>query len=406
VEPVEIKDAGLLLRAWRPADAEPVHRACQDPDIQRWTSVPSPYEPRHAEWFVGNAPTAWASDRQAPFGVFDAHTGELLGANGLVSLDRTAGIAEVGYWTAPWARRRGVAERGIRAVARWALGTGAGDLGLARLVWRAEPGNHASRLVAQRAGFRMEGLLRADVLRADVPRDREGRGGDNGAGSARTDSWIGSLLPGEVTADTPAVFAAGGVPARRAALFGRPQPTLEAVTAAGERIGLRPLATADVEAVVAACQDPESVRWTTVPHPYRESDAHYFIGQYAPSAWRLGQGAIFAVVDAAGAYAGSMDLRISPTDPMIADVGYLTAPSARGRGYASAALRALTTWGVRAMGLSRIEWLAYVGNDASRRVAEKAGFRIEGVVRAGCLQRGERRDAWLGAVLADDLPGR
>jgi hypothetical protein len=35
-------------------------------------------------------------------------------------------------------------------------------------------------------------------------------------------------------------------------------------------------------------------------------------------------------------------------------------------------------------------------------VAERAGFTIEGVQRAGCVQRGERRDAWVGSRLATD----
>jgi RimJ/RimL family protein N-acetyltransferase len=234
----------------------------------------------------------------------------------------------------------------------------------------------------------MEGLLRGDV---------PARGG------GRSESWIGSLLPGEVPEGTPAPFMAGRTVARRARLFGGPQPALDAVTPAGERIALRPLAAADLDAVTVACRDPESVRWTTVPHPYQESDARFFVHEHAPRTWRLGDGAIFAVADPAGAYAGSMDLRVSPLDPGVADVGYLVAPWARGRGYASTALRRLVGWGFESLGLTRIEWRAYLGNDASRRVAEKAGFTIEGIHRSSCLQRGERRDAWVGAVLADDL---
>jgi RimJ/RimL family protein N-acetyltransferase len=389
VEPVEIKDGDLLLRPWRPGDADAVYRACQDPEIPRWTPIPAPYERAHAEQFVTNSPAAWAADRKALFGVFDAYSGELLASNGLVRLDGAAGVAEIGYWTAPWARGRGVAERSTRAVARWALGTGPNELGLARVVWRAAPGNHASRLVALRAGFRMEGLLRAEFPGRD--------------GGGRLHSWIASVLPGEVPDDTPAAYAPGSVAARRAAVFGRAQPALPAVTARGESISLRPLAADDTDAVVAACRDPESVRWTTVPHPYGESDARYFIDGYGPRNWLLGEGAIFAVADPSGGYAGSMDLRLSAVDPSLADVGYLVAPWARGRGYASAALRALVEWGFRALGPTRIEWRAYVGNDASRRVAEKAGFTIEGVQRSGCLHRGERRDAWVAAVLADDL---
>jgi RimJ/RimL family protein N-acetyltransferase len=96
-----------------------------------------------------------------------------------------------------------------------------------------------------------------------------------------------------------------------------------------------------------------------------------------------------------------MELRITG-DPAVADVGFLVAPRARGRGYAPAALRALCDWGFQALGLERIEWRAYVGNDASHRVAQKAGFRVEGTVRAGIPHRGERRDCWLGAILASD----
>jgi RimJ/RimL family protein N-acetyltransferase len=62
----------------------------------------------------------------------------------------------------------------------------------------------------------------------------------------------------------------------------------------------------------------------------------------------------------------------------------------------------LCDWGFAALGLHRIEWRAYVGNEASRRTAVKAGFTVEGLARAGCTQRGERRDAWIGARLSTD----
>jgi RimJ/RimL family protein N-acetyltransferase len=87
----------------------------------------------------------------------------------------------------------------------------------------------------------------------------------------------------------------------------------------------------------------------------------------------------------------------------VADVGYLTAPWARGRGYATAALRELCRWGFETLGLRRIEWGANVGNDASRRVAERAGFTVEGTSRARTLHRGEARDSWTGAILPRDV---
>jgi RimJ/RimL family protein N-acetyltransferase len=69
----------------------------------------------------------------------------------------------------------------------------------------------------------------------------------------------------------------------------------------------------------------------------------------------------------------------------------------------TAALRAAARFGVQELGLKRIEWKAHVGNDASRRVAEKAGFTMEGILRQGCAARGERFDAWLASFLPEDL---
>lgn len=59
-------------------------------------------------------------------------------------------------------------------------------------------------------------------------------------------------------------------------------------------------------------------------------------------------------------------------------------------------------WGFAALRLHRIEWEAYLGNDASRSVAERAGFIVEGVRRDSLVQRGLYQSAWIGARLATD----
>jgi len=383
VEPVEIIEDGLLLRPWRAEDADAVHRACQDPDIQRWTTVPRPYRLEHAVEFVtGSSPAAWANGSGAEFAVCDAATGELLASCGLVSIDPGLGSAEIGYWTAPWARGRGVAVRATRAIARWAFDVAK----LRRLIWQAEIGNHASRLVALRAGFRIEGELR--LAQPAVGGRREG--------------WLGSLLPGEVpTPDEPGPAGPDTLAARRAAVFGRPQPVLFATSGTTE-LRLRPMEERDLDAVVATCQDEQTVRWTTVPHPYHREHAEGFLRDVTQAAWARGTGASYVVADPGDRYVGSIDLRISPSDPLVADVGFMTAPSARGRGYLPAALTALCAWGFTTLGLARIEWRANVGNTASRRAAEKAGFVVEGTLRGGVQHRAERQDVWVGALLPED----
>ncbi|WP_434742988.1 GNAT family N-acetyltransferase [Micromonospora sp. SH-82] len=379
---VEIVEDGLRLRPWQASDADAVHRACQDPDIRRWTRVPSPYRRRDAVGFLTDlAPAAWADGTGAPFAVCDEVGEELLGSCSLVSIDRVLRSGEVGYWTAPWARGRGVAERAVRALARWAFAT----LDLRRLLWQAELGNHASRLVALRAGFRIEGQLRlADPVT---------EGGDG---------WIGSLLPGEVPAPgAPGPAATGTLAARRAAVFGRDQPTLFA-TVGDHELRLRPLEVRDLGAVTTTCQDPETIRWTTVPVPYRHDDAEAYLG-VTRRAWAAGTAANFVLADQDDCYVGVIDLRLSPTDPLLADVGFMVAPHARGRGYVAAGLAALSTWGFTTLGLARIEWRAMVGNTASRRAAEKAGFTVEGTLRAGLNHRGQRVDCWIAALLPQDV---
>jgi RimJ/RimL family protein N-acetyltransferase len=178
-----------------------------------------------------------------------------------------------------------------------------------------------------------------------------------------------------------------------------PQPVLHAITAQGEKITLRPAEARDVDAIYATCRDEESVRWTSLPLDYDHDRAVGFVNEYAPGWWQRGEGAAWVIADAAGDYAGQLDLRVNPRDKKVADVGFMTAPHARGKGYMTAALRAAVEFGFQELDLARIEWRAHVGNDGSRRVAEKVGFRYEGIQRHGCVQRGERHDAWVAAIL-------
>jgi RimJ/RimL family protein N-acetyltransferase len=148
--------------------------ACQDPEIPRWTNVPSPYGEEHAREFIAHGVPGRQYDLQRA--IVDPASDELLGSIGLWTVQE--GVGELGYWVAAPARGRGVATRAVRLLAAW----GFEARGYARIQLHTLPGNEPSERVAERAGFKREGLLRSFAL-------MKGR---------RTDIVMFSLLPGEL----------------------------------------------------------------------------------------------------------------------------------------------------------------------------------------------------------------
>ncbi|GAA2063555.1 GNAT family N-acetyltransferase [Catenulispora yoronensis] len=174
----------LLLRPWREEDIPEVHKICQDPDIQRWTTVPSPYGETDAEWFVReHTPNGFAAGDEATFAVLVKATGQIAGAVGLggiakLSEGRGVRTAEIGYWANPETRGRGYITEAVREVIRW----GFEELALGRVTWQAFDGNAPSRRVVDKLGFTMVGLQRGS-------HEHRGR---------RADMWLADVLPGEL----------------------------------------------------------------------------------------------------------------------------------------------------------------------------------------------------------------
>ncbi|MDQ0644829.1 GNAT family N-acetyltransferase [Microbacterium murale] len=175
MERVILRTDRLVLRAPTAADLDAITAACQDPEIPRWTTVPSPYTREDGEDFVRRVAEWWESGEETVWGVFQDDV--LIGMIGLhqIAPHATGGSAEIGFWATSGARGQGFMVEAARAVIDW----GFADLDLARIAWRAVAGNIPSARTARALGFRYEGLQRQALT---SPRGRD-------------DGWFAGLLP-------------------------------------------------------------------------------------------------------------------------------------------------------------------------------------------------------------------
>ena len=81
-------------------------------------------------------------------------------------------------------------------------------------------------------------------------------------------------------------------------------------------------------------------------------------------------------------------------------IGYWLAEGARGRGVMTACARALVGYAIDDLGLNRVEIRCGADNVASRAVAERLGFQLEGTARQDMLLSGRYVDLVIYAVLA------
>jgi RimJ/RimL family protein N-acetyltransferase len=142
-------------------------------------------------------------------------------------------------------------------------------------------------------------------------------------------------------------------------------------------IRLRPFKMSDVGDVTAACQDREISRWTdAVPWPYTEDDARTWISTHE-GLWERGEVAPFAIVGAVdGKFLGAVSLTF-PED-RLPGAGYWVAEWGRNLGVATGALLLVTEWGFGTLGLKSVSLATMLGNVASERVAQKAGYVLDG----------------------------
>ncbi len=156
----------------------------------------------------------------------------------------------------------------------------------------------------------------------------------------------------------------------------------------------------DIDGSVEQCQDQLSQQWTRVPSPYTRDDARRYLRHIIPGGWETEREWGFVVEarddDGVPRFAGTISLRNEGDGR--AEIAYGSHPWVRGRGVMERALRLLLDWGFAERDLQTVIWLARRGNWASRRLAWKLGFSVDGTLRQWLPQRDGLADAWAGTL--------
>jgi RimJ/RimL family protein N-acetyltransferase len=163
-----LQDDALGLEPLSQSVAHELLAVLGDPDIVRFTRVPAGADEVFVRGWIKRYEDGWDECSRAAFAIHardDDHA--FLGWAGLVELDLERREGEIGYLVAPAARGRGIASRTVELLTRWAFE----ELGLERLELRIDPENVPSTKVAERAGYRLDGVLRNLHFKADLRSD-------------------------------------------------------------------------------------------------------------------------------------------------------------------------------------------------------------------------------------------
>ena len=340
---LELGGPRLLLRDWRPGDADAVLAVMADRSMYEFLALPDPYTPAEAHRFVTELGRA---GRCAGTGlgcaVVERASGRLVGSASLNFEPRTAD-GEVGYWIAPKARGHGHAAEATRLLTSWGF-----DQGVQRIRLLCDVRNVASIRTALAAGFVFEGIARSALI-------------DHSGSPRRSDAARFAVLPTDPCDPIAPAFS----------------PLRETLT--DGVLGIRMLRPDDATPLAEA-EDEVALGWGFTGQP---PDPQHFVTRAARAGfdWLLGRAAHFAMVEqAGGATAGSIDLmKFGP--PGVGLIGYTVHPRFRGNGYTARALRLLADWAFQVAGFARLELGAKAANVASHRAAEAGGFEREAVVR-------------------------
>lgn len=166
-----IEGERVRLRRHRADDLDRMHEGATDPVTSYWLGrIPEPYPREQAADFLLHRSDGMAAGTDLHWMLADPGTDGLLGTVSLMHL--AEGMAEVGYWSHPEARGRGVMTEAVGMACRHAfIQPEDGGLGLHRVHATVAVDNAASRRVLERAGFTATGTEHRSVLVRDGMHD-------------------------------------------------------------------------------------------------------------------------------------------------------------------------------------------------------------------------------------------
>ena len=172
------------------------------------------------------------------------------------------------------------------------------------------------------------------------------------------------------------------------------------------RLVVRSVTPEDVSGVAVVLDDRQTRRWSPFTSPYMLPEARQWCGEMAVQRRDSGEGDHYVAVRREDdRLVGCLWCRHTDWAAKVTQVAYGVAPEARGYGVAAEAVDALAFALILEHGFQRVELRIAPGNVAARRVAEKAGFTYEGLLRnAGYVHSG-RVDLEMWSIVAADLRG-
>ena len=191
--------------------------------------------------------------------------------------------------------------------------------------------------------------------------------------------------------------------------------TFPDISISTERLVLRSLDEADIDAFTEMMNDELVTAWTSVAQPYTKADARSWITELAPAERSGGHGIVLAVTEfLTQRLVGTVHLRNTDWRILSTEMAYVIAPWARGEGYASEAALATAQWVFGDQKFERLELRTAADNTASQQVAQKIGCISEGVLRGAWIARSKgengewthvRTDLIVWSLLPEDLEG-